>query len=242
MRPIEEAKANQINQEQAVADLLTSRRQEAFEELQLWWKFHQPDVSHSIDAAVGRVDRYKLASGLWITVVFTGDAEEQNGGIYLIRPDGRQIPVFHGNNYIEGDERFVDVNGDGIPEIISAAVLAGHDDEENPKRVITDAMSLDIIPLSAEQVPLLRILCDVRPFNAEPTWRWKFVDNSAGTRDVVLEQHQMGEWRERAKFMWSLEESKYKGPEGSKLDGFIASAGDIPLEQVLEFIARPQSE
>ena len=83
MRPIEEAKAKLIKPEQAVVNLLTPERQKAFEELELWWKFNQPEVWSSYRSTVGRVDRYQEASGKWITVVFTGEQEEQKGGVYL---------------------------------------------------------------------------------------------------------------------------------------------------------------
>jgi Fe-S cluster assembly iron-binding protein IscA len=53
LRPIEEARAKQINPELAVADLLTSRRQQAFVDLQLWWKFYQPEAYEPIDVTVG---------------------------------------------------------------------------------------------------------------------------------------------------------------------------------------------
>ena len=238
-RPVLEARANLIDPELAVAELLTSRRQVAFEDLQLWWKFHQPEAASSVLPKVGRVDRYEIGKGKWITVVFTGDAEEQRGGIYLIQADGHQTPIWQGNNYVGEDDQFVDINGDGLPEIV-ANDSPGGTDEDNPNQYVTDATSLIILPITSEQVPLLYIVFDVRPFNAKPSWRARFVENSTRARDVVLEQQTMGEWAQQARFVWSAEKAMYEGPRGSKMDGFIASPGDIELETIKQFMKRPR--
>lgn len=236
-RPALEARANLMDPALLAAELLTSRRQAAFDDLQLWWRFHQSEAASSVRATVGRVDRYEDANGKWITVVFTGDAEKQNGGIYLIQANGHQIPVWHGNNFLDGDDQFVDVNGDDLPEIV-ANDSPGATDEDNPNRLVTDATSLIILPITSEQVPLLYIVFDVRSINSKPSWRGKIVENSTRFRDVVLEQQTGGEWTQRAKFVWSAEKSTYEGPRGSKVDGFIASPGDIELETVKQFLKR----
>ncbi len=170
MRPIEEARANQIDSQKAVANLQTPQRQQAFEDLQLWWKFHQPESFSAVRSAVGRVDRFALANGESITVVFTGGPEKQKGGIYPIKADGRLIHIFQGNNYLGDNDQFVDVNGDGLPEIVCAHDI-GEFDDGNPKKVVTEATNLNIVAVSSDQMPLLRIVFDVRPFRVTPTWR-----------------------------------------------------------------------
>jgi hypothetical protein len=173
-------------------------------------------------------------------VVFTGDPDKEKGGFYLINSDGRQTRVFHENNYLDDESQFVDVNGDGLPEIVHCAALGGKA-EDNPNKVVIDATSVDIIPISSEQVPLLRLVFDVRPFRAKPSWQWRLEENSTGTRDVVVEQQSLDGWMERAKFVWSADKSRFEGPEGSKADGFIARSGDIEPEQIRQFMRLPQS-
>ncbi|MDB5341021.1 MAG: hypothetical protein JWN70_6640 [Planctomycetaceae bacterium] len=241
LRAIQAVQVKQINPIRATADLLTSRRQAAFEELQVWWKFHQTDAHSSGNSKVGRVDNYIPKRGTSITVVFTGDPEQQNGGVYLINPDGRQTRIFQGQNYLNGDDQFIDTNGDGLPEIVTSNDIGGHD-ENNPNKIVTDATSLCILPISAEQVPLLRIVFDVRRFKSNLTWRWKLLDRSMGTRDVVIEQQAVGNWTERARFVWSAEKSRYEGPHGSKSDGFIANSGNIETEQIKQFMKTPRTE
>lgn len=237
MRPIEEAKAKLIKPEQAVKDLLTPKRQQAFEDLELWWKFNQPEVWSSDRWAVGRVDRYQEASGKWITVVFTGEQEMQKGGVCLINDNGRQIRIYGGNNYIDEEDQFVDVNGDGLPEMVAGISTIAEDGNE-PNRVITEGTFLCIQPISSEQIPLLEVAFDVRLYEVEPSWRWRLADGSAGTQDVILEQQVMDQWSERARFVWSSKESKYEGPSGSKEQGFIASFGEMDSTRRQEFMKR----
>ena len=236
-RPMEASKANEIDPPKAVAELSTPRRQEAFEDLQLWWKFNQPEVRNS-PKEVGRVDRYQLEDGDWITVVFTGAPEEQRGGVCLIKADGRQIPIFHGNNYLGDDDQFIDVNGDGVPELVSTATMGGKD-EDNPNRIVTDATAIDIIPITPKQIPLLRIVFDVRPVKSPSNWRWKLVKNATGTTDVVVEKIDKGNWTEKARFVWSLKNNKYEGPLGSRREGFIANSGDLETDEIVQFMKRP---
>ncbi|MBC7822063.1 MAG: hypothetical protein IAG10_34695 [Planctomycetaceae bacterium] len=187
------------------------------------------------------MDRYQQPNGQWITIVFTGDLEQQNGAFYLINPNGRQTPVFQGMNYIDDGSQVVDLNGDHVPEIVVAITLGEHDDG-NPNKVVTDATSLDILPISSEQVPLLRIIFDVRPFNAMPSWRWRLAETSKGIRDVVLDQQTGRDWIERARFAWSSKESKFEGSNGSKGEGFIASPADLGREQIRRFMQRTRPE
>ncbi len=239
MRPIEEAKAKLIRPEKAVAELLTPRRQKAFEDLELWWKFNQPEVWSSDSWTVGRVDRYQEASGNWITVVFTGEQEMQKGGVCLINDNGRQIRIYGGNNYIDEEDQFVDVNGDGLPEMVAGISTIAEDGNE-PNRVITEGTFLCIQPISSEQIPLLEVAFDVRLYEVEPSWRWRLAESSAGTHDVILEQQVIDQWSERARFVWSSKESKYEGPSGSKEQGFIASFGEMDSTRREEFMKRPK--
>jgi hypothetical protein len=234
-------KAGRIEPHPAVPVLLTPERQKAFEELQSWWKTHQPEADVSFDDPVGRVDRYLQAGGEPITVVFTGEPEKQNGEFCLINADGRQTRIFQRTNYLDEDDQFVDVNGDQLPEIVACHAMGGHADE-NRNRVVTDAAGLNILPITSEQVPLLRVIFDVRPFNAPATWRWRLVEKTAGVRDVVVERQAAGEWHEQARFVWSAEKSKYEGPSGSKQAGFLAAAGNIETAQIEEFLKRTRTE
>lgn len=234
-RPVEEARAKRIDPQRAVADLRTPRRQEAFDDLQLWWKFYQPDVYFQTEETIHKVERYELAGGSQITVVLTENPDDSDLGIYLINDDGRQTPIFHGNNLIDQDDQFVDVTGDGIPEIVVLSPMDGRD-EKNPDKAAWAVTSLDIIPITQEQVPLLRMVFDVRPYDARPAWRWSLVENPPGARDVVLEHESGGEWTERARFRWSDNDSRYEGPAGSGPDGFISRSGDIAPTQIEEFL------
>lgn len=239
MRPIEEAKAKLIKPEQAVIDLLTPKRQKAFEDLELWWKFHQPEAWSSYRSTVGRVDRYQEASGKWITVVFTGEQEKQKGGVYLVNDNGYQTRIYGGNNSIDEEDEFVDVNGDGLPEIVTEIPTGAHD-ENDPNRIVTDGTEFCILPITSKQAPLLEVHYDVRPFKNKATWRARLAVGLAGNRDVILEQQVVDQWSERARFVWSSKESKYEGPSGSKEQGFIASFGEMDSNRREEFMKRPR--
>lgn len=238
VRPIEEAKAKLIRPEQAVKDLLTPKRQQAFEDLELWWKFNQPEAWSSYRSTVGRVDRYQEASGKWITVVFTGEPERQKGGVYLINDNGLQTRIYGGRNLIDDNDQFVDVNGDGLPEM-AAEIPTGAHDENDPNRLGTLGTEFCILPITSEQIPLLEVHYDVRAVDVAVTWRVRIAEGRAGTREVILEQQVMDQWKERARFIWSPEKSKFIGPSGSKEEGFIFSPGAMEPTRREEFMRRP---
>jgi Fe-S cluster assembly iron-binding protein IscA len=235
LRPIEEAESKQVDTKQAVADLLTDNRQQAFEDLRLWWKFNQPEVWSKYESTVGRVDRYELPGGEPITVVFTGEEGKQRGGIYLINPDGRQTVIFQGHNFIGETDQFIDITNDGLPEIVALNQMGGKA-EDNSNRVVTDAESLIILPVTARQTPLLRVLFDVRPFNAHSTWRWRLQKNASGAQDVVIEQQVGQDYEERARYVWNSEQKTFEGPAGSKQEGFIANPGNLDEEVIKTFL------
>ncbi|MEZ6141585.1 MAG: hypothetical protein R3B84_13515 [Zavarzinella sp.] len=228
LRPIEEAKAKQIDPEKAVADLLSDRRQQAYDDLRLWWKFNQSEVWSEYASPVRSVERYKLPTGKSITVVFTGSEGDSGRGVDVIGDDGRNRPIFGGHNYIEEQGNYLDVNGDSIPEIVSDVLQAS-----DKNRDIT-ATYFVIVPLDSER-PLLSISFDRRQFSGNSTWKWKLAKTKSGNSDVILEQQVKNKWVERARFIWSKEKSKYEGPSGSSKDGFIAAPGEISSEEIDQF-------
>lgn len=234
-------RAKEVDPERAVAELQTTKRQEAFRQLQVLWKLHHPDVGSMAHETVCHVDRYQLPSGQRLTVVFTkllpSDPGGRTGVIYLINANGLPSPIFQGNNYIEADDRFVDVNGDSFPEIVCSVELAAMS-EGNPKRAITEATEVCVIPIASAQVPLLRVLFDNRRFGAEPTWRWRLDSISDGTRVVIIEQRAGNDWTERARYKWSAKKRRFEGPAGSTGDGFIADSGDMDPELYEQFMNR----
>ncbi|MDB5384789.1 MAG: hypothetical protein JWM11_435 [Planctomycetaceae bacterium] len=250
----------------SVAELLTPRRQAAYEQLQLWWKFNQPAAHSEYYTTVGRVDRYHLPDGQWLTVVFRGEPDQQQGAFCLIQDDGRQSLPFHGQNLIDEDDQFLDVNGDGLPEIVAVQTM-GHHAKDDKKRIACEGTSLDIIPIAAAQTPLLRIIFDPRPFRTESTWRWQLVPSSAASQsrsptlpsqqptsppdspdaarppatepsvqDVILERQQNGKWTTQARFVWSPATQNYQGPSGSIKDGFIASTKSLETADIERFL------
>lgn len=250
----------------AVPELLTPRRQTAFEQLNLWWQFNQPEAYSEYYTTVGRVDRYHLPDGQWLTVVFRGEPEQQKGALCLIQDDGRQSLPFHGQNFLNEDDQFLDVNGDGVPEIVAAQAMSYHA-EEGPQRLHYEGTSVDIISIAAAQTPLLRIIFNPRMYKVEPTWRWQFAPRTATTppsittaphpqptttpdaavpasqsptepaiQDVILERQQNGEWTTQARFIWSADSKSYEGPTGSIKDGFIASTKSLETSDIEKFL------
>lgn len=236
--------SHQFDPQVAVADLLTERREQAFKDLQSWWKSHQPEVDRSYYAKIRKVERYQGPNDSPITVVFTGTPGSQIGEIYLINSDGRQTKILQGHGVTDGDDVIVDVNGDKLPEIVAVNDFAAAHEYKigKPERVVTVAKGLTIIPITPEQIPLLQVIFDVRPFKATPTWRWSFVEKSGGVSDVLIEQQQQGEWTERARFVWSELKSQFEGPAGSESEGFIANAGNLDKEQIEQFFKKLSSK
>ncbi len=240
IRTKEKLQAERVDPVKSAAALLTPRRQHAFDELLVWWKFNQPEALSSLKATVGRVDQFQAADGEALTVVFTGEPEKQNGGLYLINAKGRQIPIYQGHNLIRDNHQFVDVNGDGIPEIVCDASIGASG--VDPRKIVTQASCLYIIPISSKQVPLLRVVFDARHFGADPTWRWKLEKNAAGSLDAVIERQATNEWIDVARFVWSAAKLRYEGPVGSIKDGFIASPGHIDAKTIERFMKQAASE
>ncbi|MEQ8855408.1 iron-sulfur cluster biosynthesis family protein [Gimesia sp.] len=239
-RPIEEAQAKQIDPKLAAADLFTDQRQQAFEALNLWWKFNQPEQAISYPATVGRVDRYQLSSGENVAVVFTGAPGKQEGGVHLVDENGRNV-FYSYTDYIDETDQFIDVNGDGVPEIVSESSMSYHSDDSTNKAV-TEATSVSVIALSTKRSTLHRLVFDVRPFKEESTWRWKLVENPAGTMDLIIEAPVEDGWEERAKFAWSREKTRFEGPAGSKEEGFISMPDQFSKERFKEFMKPLKSD
>ncbi len=227
------ADSEQADARKAVAELLTPRRQAAFQDLQSWWKSNQPEVDKFQGSRVGQVDRYQV-DGEWITVVFTGARGQRRGGVCLIAADGRQIPIFQSDNYLDETGEFTDVNGDGIPEMVHVTPMA-ESVSDNPKEYM-QATGVEILPITREQIPLLRIVFDVRESLYGTIWRWKLANNKSGAKDIIIERRDSGRWTEQARFVWSKTKSKFEGPTGSNEQGFIANAGNIEQTRINQFI------
>lgn len=228
--------AAQIDPAKELKALTGDDPDQAFRRLQVWWKVNQPDTDSMDGALLGHLEKYTI-DGEQITVVFSGEKGKADGGVCLIDSEGKQIPIFQYNNYIEEPGQFRDVNGDGVPEIIAENSMGGRS-LNNSNRVVTDTTSVDFIPISKNQQPLLRLLFDNRPFGEAPSWSWK-TEKKNGEHSIVLHEEVDGQDVERTRFVWSKEKARFEGPMGSIKDGFIANAGDFKIEDVETFI-RPR--
>lgn len=215
-----------------VARLLTPERQTAYERLREWWFENQPDAPILFGSEIGHVEKYDV-DGDAIYVIFSGAMGRHDGGVCLVDSTGKIIPIFQGNNHLTEDDRFMDVNGDGIPEIISVSTMGGKH-ENNPNRVVTDTTNIDIIPVNRTQQPLLRILFDKRKFNEPAKWRWE-LDNSSND-NTVIRLFRISETNPVVQFEWNPEAEEFDCPTGSSNDGFIARPGQIPLNLIEDFI------
>ena len=215
-----------------VTRLLSPHRQDAYERLRGWWLENQPDAPILFGSEIGHVEKYTVDDEP-IYVIFSGAEGKQEGGVCLVDSDGHIVPIFQGNNHLTGDDRFLDVNGDGIPEIVSVSAMGGKHDG-NPNRVVTDTTNIDIIPINRIQQPLLRILFDKRKFNESPNWRWELDTSSNGMGIIRLFRN--SDDNPVVQFEWNGESSEFTCPNGSMNDGYIARAGQMPLELIEDFI------
>lgn len=219
-------RAKQVRPEQCVAALLTPQRDQAFEDLRIWWNANQSEVASDFPQTVGRVDRYQMRDGEWITVVFTGEPEQQLGGVYLIRASGRQIRMYRGWNYLSDDSQVTDINRDGVPELVIVSHQGGGKGS-TPGSVKGQMTHIYVMPITPDQVPLLRLAFDVRRLSAEPTWRWTLTEEADQPRSIILEKPIKGQLSECARFTWSVEKSRFIGPAGASSEGFIAETADF---------------
>lgn len=212
--------------------LMSINPMRALNRLQNWWATNQPDARALSVDFVGHVERY-MVDNRAIYVIFDGRKGKQEGGMCLVDSNGCLVPIFQGNNFLSGDDQFIDLNGDGIPEILAVKIMGGKR-PNNPNRVVTDTTCIDIIPISRQQTPLLRILFDKRKFGEPPTWHWslKFLEDgrsaitlSNSTSDVPF-----------VEFVWHPAIGAFHCPCGSISAGYIARAGDIPLQLIEEFV------
>ncbi|PQO27833.1 hypothetical protein [Blastopirellula marina] len=214
-----------------VARLLTPERQSAYERLREWWFENQPDAPILSGSEIGHVEKYDVDDET-IYVIFSGANGKHEGGICLVDSTGKINPIFQGNNYLTEEDRFMDVNGDGIPEIISVTTMGGKH-ESNPNRIVTNTTNIDIIPVNRVQKPLLRILFDKRKFRESSKWRWE-LDNSSNA--TVIRLFRISESNPIVHFEWNSQIGEFNCPNGSLSDGFIARPGQIPLDLIEDFI------
>ena len=215
-----------------VARLLSPERQDAYDRLREWWFENQPDAPILFGSDIGHVEKYNV-DGEPIYVIFSGAEGKHEGGVCLVDSAGQIIPIFQGNNHLAENDRFVDVNGDGIPEIVSVSTMGGKH-ESNPNRVVTDTTNIDIIPINRIQKPLLRILFDKRKFNESAKWRWEIGSSSNG--HAVIRLFRISDTRPVVQFEWNAETAGFTCQNGSLNDGFIARPGQIPLDLIEDFI------
>lgn len=214
--------------------LMTPQRKEAYERLRLWWLANESKsgILHSEEIAL--VESYTV-DGEEIYIIFSDEPGKPVGGFCLVDARGRTIPVFSGYNYLSEKDKFVDVNGDGIPEIITATTW-GTNEPDNPRKAATNATGVIVLPIGRTQQPLLQIVFDKRHWRDPGTWTWEL--DTSDEKGAIVKLYPSPGGPPIAEFKWEPEQRAFSGPPGSKEEGFIARAGHLPFEEeVRPFIA-----
>jgi hypothetical protein len=212
--------------------LMTPKRDVAYARLRKWWEKYNADAFALSVERIAHIERY-FVDHEPIYVLFDGAPGKCEGHMCLIGSNGQVIPIFQGNNYLSGEDRFVDVNDDGIPEIIAVTTMGGKRSNQ-PNRVVTDTTCIDIIPISCDQKPLLRILFDKRDFKAPAQWTWALNLKNDESAEITL--HEKSKPQPTTKFVWQRDVKRFSCQNGSPADGFLARAGNIPLELIEDFV------
>ena len=190
------------------------------------WNENNPDLTADL------VEKYQVGEDT-IHVLFSGHPGQRKGWVRLIGPQG-PISIFHGWDSLSDTDNFLDVTGDGVPEIIGVANMSGKR-AKNPERVLTEMTNIVIIPVSVDQKPLLSLLFDHRPAGSRRNWSWQHAIDENGKHTISIWKPNQA--KAEATFIWSSDLLAFQGPrQESGEDGFIAEFGKFELKTINDFI------
>ncbi len=231
-----------------LADLKQNKNQAAFDSLRLYNKYFGPQaeavppkfdrVMHRVrglDAPINQVMECPTGDDHSIVAIFHRGIEgEPKGGCFLYDENGHDVPFYANANYLDEDDTFADINGDGVIET-SQTISCAIQDVAGTKSIGTYKKFI-IATISREPTALLTIAYDVRRFTEDAQWRCRLTEREAeGAADIVLEQSGDSDFLEVARYRWSNAEEMYVGPKTG--DGFIARTGEILAAEINEFCA-----
>ncbi len=212
--------------------LMSNDPEQALNRLKSWWATNQPEALALAVDSVGHVECYKVDKQI-IYVIFAEPPGIREGHICLVGSNGRLIPIFQGHNYLSDEDQFVDLNGDGVPEILTVHGVGGTS-PDNPSKIVTTTTSIVIIPISHHQQPLLHVLFGKRNLREPSTWHWNLRILEDGRSVITLSSPTST--APIAEFEWQAAIGAFSCPQGSPSEGFIARAGSIPSQLIEEFV------
>jgi hypothetical protein len=189
-------------------------------------------------------------------VFLDGPAEKPEGGFVLVHADGKRILTApcQGNNSLKPYDLIADINGDGIVEIVSTALVSTGKE--------TTTRELTVFGATPSQEPLFTLFFDwhrethsllrllffkdnyedveaslnekgvarplVRPRHlAKETWFWRVTGAAARDYRIEVGPIERDRFEAKASFQWSARERRFTGPKGRVADKFLSFAGAV---------------
>jgi hypothetical protein len=168
-----------------------------------------------------------------IFAVFLGPVRDlrdraQGGHFILIDADGAIVRVYLGANFLGPEDKFEDITGDGVVEMVQE-VRHGVGGRK--------ATVLHVVPIDRHQRAALRVA--FRRSERPGAWSWRLRGSPDGPRRIEFgPELPGGEIAPEATYTWSAEDRTYGGPTGSPDGPFLRWEGEG--REDLERFARVQ--
>jgi len=207
-----------------------SQRQLAFESIVFWQRYYDDTYTYTerCAAPVGHVVICPQPNNSPpVFAVFRGAEDATEGMFSLVTAQGEFVNVFNGYNILSPPGTIIDVNGDGIVElltVVSCCVSTNSD--------ISTSLFL-VIPITPDQEPALAVA-----YNRGDASNGTFHVSSKrenGSYDIDIRKHESGVWRTLATYTWSSKSNTYEGPKGSP-DSDIWMFDQDPGDAIIRYI------
>lgn len=207
-----------------------SQRQLAFESIVLWQKYFLNTCTYTerCTAPVGHVVVCPQANDTPpMFAVFRGAEGVTEGMFSLVTAHGSFVNVFNGYNILSPPGTIIDVNGDGIVDlltVVSCCVSTNSD--------ISTSLFW-VIPITPDQEPILAVAYN-RGEASNGTFHLS-PKRENGSYDIEIRKREAGIWRTLATYTWSSGNNTYEGPKGSP-DSDIWMFDHDPGDEIIRYI------
>jgi hypothetical protein len=189
--------------------LSASQRQLAFEYIVLWQKYFRDKDTYTERslAPVGHVvvcpqpnDEPPMFA------VFQGPKGKTEGRVSFMTAQGEFVNVFNGYNILQPPGTILDVNGDGIVELLTSVSCTASTNSISTSLFV-------VIPVTTSLKPILAVVYNRGDLN-DGTFQLSSKREN-GSYDIQIRRRESGIWRTLATYTWSSEDHMYEGPKGS---------------------------
>ncbi|SFI87673.1 HesB/IscA family protein [Planctomicrobium piriforme] len=240
-------RAKAIDPKKTLAELVKSKSETSLKNLELYNKYFGPKAETAppepspgmlmvgdYPQPVTHVLRCQSADKEPIIAVFcSGEKGKTLGGLHLFDMNGRVVPIYGNNNYLNEGEIIADLNGDGSVEMAQTSFNTVPDPQDKNKS-LAGYYVFQVVTVSREPKILFTVLFGVHTFPAPPQkWQCRTLVHDGGLAEIVLEKPQGENFEEVARFNWSAKKKGFVGPKAG--DGFSLADGEIPWPERAEF-------